>query len=685
MFKRIPATVLALGLATSAFAVPATAQEAPAPVASAPAPEKPGFRVKPYLQRPAAHTMTVNWFSETGTPGTLVLSGKGEDETKTAEGEYQPQLEYTQAELEQDIDGLEKGSWLKSNSNYKHQVVLEDLKPGTEYTYTVTQDDAEYTGTFTTAPSKDEWDNLRIVAFSDSETEPAGRPLVSGAREWELPTSFAPGSVARPGEGSEWFDKFGSNKRQGALQPRYPLTQDRAFRENLKVVEAQNPDLVMLAGDMTQGGGYQPAWDEFWGYVAGEHGELAGNVPFLTALGNWETFGALNGGYGKDGIAFGAHKGRVAYQTYIDTFGSDTAAHEDSYYRVDHGPLTILTLDSTNGTPDQTPSEEKDKAVPGNDKEFFAAEGLGTDTNGEYTLEGIRAAGNTDQPDFNPGSEQWKWVEKQLADAREQGQIIVVQFHHSAYSSGVHGTAMASATPDGQPGSPLRVYTPLLEKYGVAVVISGHDEMFERSWVDEDGDGKGVHHFDVGVAADGLRGEYMVKQEDGTYVPAAFNTYSEWMAQTDSPELWEEGDGKPILKDGGKHYGHLQMDFERVTCDNGAAAKLTTTPVYLFPVMNSDYEITDVERRVYDDVQTVYFDEKGDTMPRTDAAVSCEPVQDKDTNESSSKGDKDGKGSSTVGIAVAVVAAVLAVAGFAVANLPQGQAIINRLRAQFGF
>lgn len=138
-------------------------------------------------------------------------------------------------------------------------------------------------------------------------------------------------------------------------------------------------------------------------------------------------------------------------------------------------------------TPDQDPKAEAEKAIPGNDKDFVAAGGLGTDTNGEYTMEDIKAAGNTDQPTFNASSGQWIWAEKQLADTRAKGQYIIDQFHHAAYSSGVHGPGMASATADGQPGSPMRVYTPLLGKYGVATVIPGHDEMFERSWVDEDG------------------------------------------------------------------------------------------------------------------------------------------------------------------------------------------------------
>lgn len=642
IFSLVTALSLTCGT-TAAFASEATAT----PVASTPpwtmaesaGEAEPGFRVTPYLMRPSATTMTFNWFSETGSPATVSVRDAAGAEIfdEDIAGELQEHLAYTEDEVAQEIEGLEQGSWLYSNDNYKHQVNLTGLVPDTAYTYTVTQDDETYTNTFTTHPESagvsGDWNEFTVVAFSDTETEPAGRPAVSGAREWDHPASLAEGSQPRPSEGSKWFETFGSNTRYGAEQPRYPLTQDRAMRENIAAIEETDPELLLIAGDLTQGSGYQPAWDEFWRYTAGEHSTFAGGTPMVTALGNWETFAAMNGGYGESptGISWGAAKGRAAYQTYIDTFGSDNEQHQDSYHRVDHGPLTVITMDSTNGTPDTRASDFEGERIEGNDLDLEAAGAIGTDTNGQYTEEGIHAAGATDQPDFREGSDQWNWVEAQLADAREAGQIIVVQFHHSAYSSGVHGTGHRSATPDDQPGTPLRVYTPMFEKYGVATVVAGHDEMFERSFVDMDGDGAGVMHYDVGVGADGLRGEYMVEQEDGSYVEANFNTYSEWNAQRNEPELWRTDDNGTLqLVDGGKHYGHLQLDFSPVTCDN-YAAEITLTPVYLFPVLDSDYNIVDVERREYDDVQTIQVNTDGSTAPR---GTECEAPTDQQPGSS---------------------------------------------------
>lgn len=59
--------------------------------------------------------------------------------------------------------------------------------------------------------------------------------------------------------------------------------------------------------------------------------------------------------------------------------------------------------------------------------------------------------------------------------------------------------------------------------------------------------------------------------------------------------------------DGGLHYGHLQMDLK----NTGKGAELTLTPVYVFPVLDSEYNLVRTERRVYDDVVTVQLDKHG--------------------------------------------------------------------------
>ena len=186
---------------------------------------------------------------------------------------------------------------------------------------------------------------------------------------------------------------------------RYPLDQQTALNENLSHIEKAKPNAIMIAGDLAQGAGFQPAWDEFWRHFAGEFTDIASNTPLLTALGNWETYAALNGGYGSDADRTPAVISRNKYHEYFDTPGDpNNPQYKDSYYRTDMGPVTILTLDSTNGIPDET---TKTKTFTGqvyseNDsilkEELWAEQGVDgdpfitTDTQGEFTTESYNNA-----------------------------------------------------------------------------------------------------------------------------------------------------------------------------------------------------------------------------------------------------------------------------------------------------
>ncbi|NEE01290.1 metallophosphoesterase family protein [Phytoactinopolyspora halotolerans] len=560
------------------------------------------FRVNPYLQNPSAESMTITWFTTTSDPGELEVRGPGlrGGAEFTTQPTHETALTYTEAELTQEIAGLEPGSWLHEGENYKHTVDVTGLLPGKHYTYRVRAGDATYRAHFTTAPSADRWNKVRFVALSDSETEPRGRVQ---RREW-APGALADGSRSRPSvePGSLWDETFGTTVLSGVRTLRYMLTEDEGYRENLKVISERDPDFVMMPGDLVQGGGYQPAWDEFFRHNAGESGSGLSYRPILPAIGNWENFGALNGGYGTPDDRSPVVRGREKYHTYFDSPDNGTAAHRDNYYRVDYGPVTVITLDSSNGEPDDAPGNYPDDAKA-TGQEY---RGPGSDTQNNYTRAEYEAAGGTDLADFNRGSVQWQWAEEQLADAREQGRIVFVQFHHSAYSSGEHGLPMYHELTSGQGGTPMRQYHELFEAYGVTAVLSGHSEMFERSFVDSDGDGVGVQYYDVGVAGDGLRGD----RRNGASLNdplLKYNPYSQWTADQSEPERWESVDGVLQLVEGGKHYGHLEVDVERLR----DGARVTLTPVYVFPVLNTDYELERTERREYGDAVTLELDADG--------------------------------------------------------------------------
>ncbi|MGF1495243.1 MAG: metallophosphoesterase [Elainellaceae cyanobacterium] len=559
------------------------------------------FRVNPYLQQPSSNGMYITWFSETDASGDVSISGPGLDTplTFSTEPTFEPLLSYTDAELNQEITGLEQGSWLLGNDNYKHTVDVSGLLPDSTYTYTVTVDGQVFESSFTTAPTADDWEHIRFVALSDSETEPLGRVR---RRDWQQGALDAD-SLPRPSaDGSLWAETLGvSGDRLN-----YPLTEATGYLNNLEIINSRNPDFLVMPGDLIQGGGYQPAWDEFFRHNAGEFDSGLSEYPILPALGNWENFGALNGGYGTDADGrFGPLVGRQKFGVYFDAPENGTPEHQDNYYRIDYGPVTILTLDSSNGEPDDSRGNYGGEGQPPqiSGQEFT---GPGTDTQENFTREQYEAEGGTDLADFNPGSTQWNWVIEQLEDARADGQMIFAQFHHVPYSSGTHGLPMNHEDSSGQGGTPLRQYHPLFEEYGVVAVFSGHSEMFERSFVDEDGDGTGVFYYDVGVAGDGMRGQRT--DADGNLLN--YNAFSQWTADQDEPELWAEVDGVLQNVAGGKHYGHLEVNVQRLDGEDGVA-QVTFTPVYSFPILDSNYELVDTERRVYGDEITLQINADG--------------------------------------------------------------------------
>ncbi len=561
---------LALGLAVAALSLPSSVAWAEgAPPASTGASE---FRVNPYLQQPSSDGMLIQWVTDQDVPGVLKVYGGHLRRPRfyNSSPVELPILRYDQRELDQ---AAALDYTVLAPDNFKHAVHVKGLAPDTEYSYIVQQGSGEFIGTFKTAPRAGKWDHIRFIAFSDAETEPRGN---MNQRDWSTGAQSEK-SVGRPeGQGD------------------YPLTETQGYAANLRIVEARKPDFLVMPGDLVQGGAYQLGWDEFFRHNAGSYASPLSSFPLLPALGNWENFGAVNGGYtvnpatGENAPAIG----RAKFRAYFDNPSNGIPEFEDNFYRQDYGPVTVLTLDTSNGEPDQ---QRRDPAA------------LDTDTQSNFTGADYRATGFNDLADFNEGSQQWNWVKAQLEDARAKGRIIFVQFHHVPYSSGVHGFEMSSPQSSGQGGTPLRQYHPMFEEYGVIAVFSGHSEMFERSFVDGDGDGVGVHYYDVGVAGDGLRGSVV---DEATETLGGANPFSEWTADQSEPETWvANDDGSTTLVSGGKHYGHLEVNIYR---DGGKLGygRVEFSPAYSFPTISvtaaGEYDVsTKTERRVYSDKLTV--------------------------------------------------------------------------------
>lgn len=492
------------------------------------------FRVEPFLQNPTSDAITIRWLSETSDPGLVVMDGR----RFTSAPDLATALDYQAGEPVDERHGP---------LPYLHSVRVSSLSPDNAYAYSVTQGSTIRTGQVRTplasgaTAALTSGSGVRLFVYADSETEPESR---SSRVSW-------PASAAA--------------NRPAGFDGRYPATQTEGYSHNLAIIasraaEAQaagRATMMAIAGDLVESGGEQRDWDEFWRHNAGPLGTAASNVAIVPAIGNHENYGGPGalGGYSTAAATTAIAK----YHTYFET--PDNAAtradHRGRYHRVDFGPVTLLTIDSSNG----------------------GEQGTATDTN--FWLDN---ALNPQIPDYMPGSEQYAWLETQLQQARFAGQIVFLQYHHVAYSAGLHGYPAGTGPGfDTQSGAPMRTLTPLLAEYGVAAVFSGHDEMYQHSVVD------GIHFYDIGIAGDGLRGPQ----------PDLPNPYQAFLTHTDAPEVW---DGN-ILASGGKHYGHLEID---VILNARGLWDVSITPVIAFPILSpgNPGEILGWERRTYDDVVT---------------------------------------------------------------------------------
>jgi predicted phosphodiesterase len=114
---------------------------------------------------------------------------------------------------------------------------------------------------------------------------------------------------------------------------------------------------------------------------------------------------------------------------------------------------------------------------------------------------------------------QLAWIESTLRDAREEWKIPF--FHHPLYSNAArHGSSVD-----------MRVLLePLFIKYGVDVVFSGHDHVYERIKPQ-----KGIHYFVSGAAGQLRRGNMRPTDETAAYFD---QDYSFMLVEVAGSELY---------------------------------------------------------------------------------------------------------------------------------------------------
>jgi hypothetical protein len=444
------------------------------------------FRVKPYLQYPARGAVTVRWLTTTPGAGRLTVQGHA---SYTSEPVRADALAYQPGELALLPAGASR------DAPFLHRVRVVGLEAGRRYRYVVQQGACTAQGVLAAAPADDA--SVRLAVYADSETEPESL----GAKvEWP-----AAAAAQRPA----W------------VGGRYLVDQHTGLRANLALIEAWEPDLVLVAGDLVETGGEQRDWDEFWRHHAGEWGQLASKCAVLATLGNHENWSASHGGY----AAAAARSAVARYTSYFEYPDNGAPpAQRGRYWRMDLGPLTLIALDSSSGVPHGSANDSNHLLVSAGEQDEHGVEGTA--------------------PDFNPGSQQYAWLVAQLRAARQRARFVFVAFHHTPLSVGPHGQ---SPEHDRQSGTPLRALLPLFVEQGVDAVFCGHDEMYERSvW-------HGLQVYDLGIGGDGLRGPHPQAEH------AHLNPHQAFLAHRDAPEIWR---GDELIS-GGKHYGHLQVEIFR--------------------------------------------------------------------------------------------------------------------------
>jgi 3',5'-cyclic AMP phosphodiesterase CpdA len=489
--------------------------------------------------------MSVVWFSEEATAGSLSyrLQNSEIEKTLTSNPVLVETLDYT---LWEDTTYFENGA---PSIPYRHAIRIQDLEPSKVYEYKVIQGSSSFGSIFHTAPEGN--CPIRFIVYGDSETEPEST-----------------------GKFVDWPDPTSDSDRV------YLVDQTTGYRNNLSLIQSRQPDLVFIAGDLVESGGEQRDWDEFWLHNtdADSTKSIAGSIPVMPALGNHDYYaGPYQGKYDQPFSERAVNK----YLTYFEVpeNHSPVVEEEGRYYAFDYGPASFIVLDVCN-----------------NDTNLSSF-----DTN--ILLKGPRDSAGGYAPGFEMNSRQYEWMVNRLIEAQLNRLFTFVITHHAPYSVGPHGQPPGEEEgQDTHSGIPVRTLTPVFMQYGVDAVISGHDEMWERSEISGEEispNGMGrehiLHFYDVGIGGDGLRGPF----------DSLVNPHQKFLAHTHSPEIWED----TILVSGGKHYGHLEVDISEL---DSITWQAVLKPVYVLPVIDSlSDEYTDYDRRTYDD-EVILLQDFGD-------------------------------------------------------------------------
>jgi len=214
----------------------------------------------------------------------------------------------------------------------------------------------------------------------------------------------------------------------------------------LSAAESRGADLIFEVGDMVYDGS-STHWARLFRQVLTTASEThpgsgtASRVPYHMAVGNHEIY---ERGRGYAGGNLDTAMARYRSLAHNPRNSSANPNWEERYYVLHYGVVTLIVLDANNTSDDNH-------------------------DNHRLLLDG-------DTPDWEPGSEQYLWLLRELAAANQRSAFTFVLFHPAPYSRGVHGDPLEK-----QSGYPLRILDPIFREYGVDAVICSHDHLVEHA------------------------------------------------------------------------------------------------------------------------------------------------------------------------------------------------------------
>lgn len=197
---------------------------------------------------------------------------------------------------------------------------------------------------------------------------------------------------------------------------------------NRELARSMNPAFHAIVGDTSYANGDQSIWDLWFRGIS----SMARTVPWMPSIGNHEI--EASGTIGGFGVAEADSWGKLGYDAYRTRFDlplNGDKEWEGCWYRFRYGSVEFISIDN-------------------NDVNTEVTENIG----------------------YSQGRQR-SFVERSLKAAAADPSVdfIVILMHQAAFSSGLHGSDAGVR----------KTWFPLFTRYGVDLVIQGHDHHYERT------------------------------------------------------------------------------------------------------------------------------------------------------------------------------------------------------------